>query len=201
MADPSVKLDGTPRKGPGGRRPKLTPELIERISECIRLGIMTQKQIAGEIRVPVKTYKAWLTRARNPKVRGMYRKLGDALRAAEAEAEAALLKIMDDQIKNPYVVRTEKTVTKLHDTYGNPVEKTVDEKISPPAIATVKWMLARRWPERWGERARLDVKTENPDSGGLPTIVVEIPPEHEVARQAIARSMGDGDPDEDSDRP
>lgn len=76
----------------------MTPQLIRDLSERIRAG--AYDHVAAEsLGIPYEVYRAWLARGRQPRSRGLYRRLYQAI--LQARAQARLLAEMDMRRRHP----------------------------------------------------------------------------------------------------
>lgn len=75
-----------PEKHPGGRPEKISPELVTEISNYVRMGnyVETAAAVAG---ITKDTLYRWLRKGANAKS-GIYKQFSDAVKRAQAEAEA-----------------------------------------------------------------------------------------------------------------
>ncbi|MYE03510.1 MAG: hypothetical protein F4Y00_00825, partial [Bacteroidetes bacterium SB0662_bin_6] len=169
-----VKMDGTPKKGVGGRAPKLTDNVIAAASTLIaeshyhpRVALVTAYRRLHPTEEPVKTNTArkWLLRAENPKARGVYGRLSRAVSESQDLSSAVLF---DELAKGrPDKVRkftregvdpqTGKTVTVFHE-----VKEFGRKPMSEQAILR---LLANRFPDEWSDRKHLDARIKtNPET-------------------------------------
>ena len=77
---------GAPQKSRGGRPPKLTPELQERICGALRAGNYMETA-AAYCGVTKDTLYDWLKKGADLKGKSIYRRFSDAVEKAQAEAE------------------------------------------------------------------------------------------------------------------
>lgn len=163
------KLDGSPKKGAGGRVPKLTDDLIRAAAKLIeefhyhpRVALVTayRRLNPGADSVKSDTARKWISRAANPKARGVYARLSRAVSEAEDLSSAKLFdeltKGRPDRVKKftreENDPQTEKTVTVHHE-----IKEFGRKPMSEQAILRV---LANRFPDQWSDRRHLDAKIE-----------------------------------------
>lgn len=141
-----------------GRKTKLTPLLQKTICDAICAGnyAETSAAYAGIVK---STYYHWLERGKSAKS-GIYKDFSDAIKKAEADAEAGRVMTVfsaamgGQQIANK---RITKTTTKPD---GSVVEESRNEvSFTPPIWTAAAWWLERKFPERWGRKDALTVKT------------------------------------------
>ena len=139
-----------------GRKTKLVRSMIHEIAPLVKL-CMTQKAIASEIGVSVRTYRRWIKRGVETQ-KGVEWELVCAVEKAEAGRDKAYLKV----IKNAALIG-QKPVTETFFEYS-PDGKLRSKRViktEPPDVATAKWVLERSNPAKWAERryTKIDMQT------------------------------------------
>jgi hypothetical protein len=119
-----------------GRKPKLTPEIINRIGEALRAGnyIETACDYAGVSR---SIFYAWLQEADKPRAKKLFLELKDTVESARAEAE----------IRN--VRRIQVAAEGIKDKNG--------EYIVNPSWQASAWWLERSHSKKWGRQQKVEL--------------------------------------------
>lgn len=144
-------LDGKPAKSLQGRPTKLTHEVAKMIGEFIEAG-MKADQISHLVGVKKRTYANWLTKARKLDSRGIYRFLGETIKDAEEKCELALVKSIKTRATQPY----EDVITEVVELPDGKIRKKITRRTIPPDMSTAKWLLSRRFPERWADQTKVE---------------------------------------------
>ena len=191
-----VKLDGTPKKTSAGRKPKLTKEIVDIIGEQVEKGMYADR-VSHVIGVKYQTYANWLTKARKPNARGIYGYLGKVILDAEQKSETALIEAARKRALEPYEeVVTE--VTKLPD--GTNIQK-IRKKTIQPDMSTIKWLLSRRFPKRWGEKLEHDIKQHISTESDREVLVTVMPEPDEELKKILDSSTLDHNASDDYSSP
>ena len=188
-----VKMDGIPAKSNAGRPSKLSPAMIQKIADCVELGLHAE-QASYCVGVKYSTYTKWLHRARKPTARGIYGNLGEALVEAEQKCEEAIIKSINERIKQPYVKKTVRKESMQRDDKGRMVKVVLVEEHLPPDMASAKWLLSRRFPERWEDRQKLEIDQKNQTMPVQQVLVTVTPEPDEGTQNLLAGLQEDGTP-------
>lgn len=138
---------------PKGACPKLTNELIEKITVLIRKGSYVETAVAF-CGISKDTFYRWLRQGAQEEA-GIYRKLSDAIWVAQAESEIRDLEIIDKAAYGtPDKLASDEHGNLILDSKGNPV---VTEYGLPPNWKASAWRLERKSPARWGKKVSLDL--------------------------------------------
>ena len=146
-----TNLDGTPSKTSAGRPTKLTKELVDIIGSMVEKGLSAER-VSYVLGVKKRTYVRWLDKSRSPKVRGIYGYLRQVVDEAEQRCEAALVEAIRERALLPY----EDVVSEVVELPDGSQRKKVTRRMLPPDMATAKWFLTRRFPDRWADRAKIE---------------------------------------------
>lgn len=136
---------------PKDSSPKLTEELIEKISEALKMGSYVETAVAY-CGISKDTFYRWLRMAVKDDADGMYRKLSDAIQRSWAEAEMRDLEVLNKAaLGSPDRLEVDENGNVVIDSDGFPV---VAEYGLAPNWRVSAWRLERKFPERWGRKAR-----------------------------------------------
>ena len=154
-ADNSVNFKIPPNMA--GRKTKLTPERQEKILRCVRAG-MSYKDAAQSAGITPETLCRWLARGKVES--GLFHEFYESVRKALVHFELVHL----DNIERSALGETkiiQQTVKykggeilngQLKD--GKVKSAEIVSKFRPPKAEASMWLLARRFPERWGPQAK-----------------------------------------------
>lgn len=144
-------------KKPGGRPSGLTQEVHDRIVAAVRAGnfFETACRFAG---VAEQTGREWLARGLgNHSSRGngpAYAAFADAVKKAEADAEAEKLLTIHKAAKGGTEVKTK--VTTKYNPDGSVREVVEEKQLQSPEWTAAAWYLERKHPARWGRKTVQD---------------------------------------------
>lgn len=144
-------------KNKGGRPPKLTRELIDKICNGVRLGF-TFKDAAMFAGVPERTFYDWKVQAEREGASPLFKSFLHELKLAMVQGEAVLLKRIHDASSGGQTVTETRT---LRDKKGDIIEETVATKTTPPLWTAAAWILERRHPDKWGRHIQSPAATED----------------------------------------
>ena len=149
----------TPRRG--GRPPKLTAELQQRILLAVRAGVGLEAsfRLAG---IGARTGHEWVRRGEgtDPRRRTtpLFAQFAQSLKKAQAEDEAARIARINAAGRGGAVIYSRTVTTKQGETI-------TETRTTPPQWQADAWYLERKYPERWALRARLE--HSGPDGGPI----------------------------------
>lgn len=129
-----------------GRKTKLTKKVQEQICTFIRMGL-TQEIAARAAGINPDTFYKWKSRGEKAKS-GVHKEFSEALELAQAEAEMLHLKNLDELAHGGRQYTEVKIET---DKEENVTKRTETTKVLLPEGKYSQWILARRFPERWGD--------------------------------------------------
>ncbi len=142
----------------GGRKTKLTTELLNKLMGGIRLG-MTYKDAAGLAGISESTFYNWKEKAEKAKS-GKFKAFLESLKKANYEAQAIALKKISEGIRGG----TEYTeIKRIKNEKGVVVEEHETVKKSIQGWHCAAWLLERRFPELWGRKDRVPEKEAKVD--------------------------------------
>ena len=130
-----------------GRKTKLTPKVQDKICEYIRLG-MTYEIAARVAGICRQTLWDWQARGEKAKS-GVYREFFNALEVAEADAELLHVKNLTELALGGRKYREYKHKRNK----DGSSERTIITKVLLPDAESSKWILGRRFKQRWGNEA------------------------------------------------
>jgi hypothetical protein len=115
-----------------GRKTKLTPELLDRLSQALAAGnyVETACAYAG---ISHSVFYHWLMEAKKPDAKKIYLEFLDTIERARAAAEIRNLSIVQNAAS------------------GDP------EKDKDPDWRAATWFLERAYPKKWGRHERLEL--------------------------------------------
>lgn len=139
------------RKGIGGRRSKLTPELSAQICAFVRDGLpeSTASELCG---VSHDTVMEWLQRARGNSdrpARPEHVQFAQDLRQAIAASEQQLIGVIHKAATGYFVKKVERTTSEKD---GTVVKRTREKRVDWTAAA---WLLERRFAHRYSPKAEI----------------------------------------------
>ena len=155
-----------------GRHTKLTPEVQQRVVEAIQAGNY-KETAAATSGINVATLYRWMEKGQKAKS-GAFREFCDAVKGAEAEAEAVALSVIKKAANGYAVVKVKTMIDEDGNAHGR--EESRSSEFSWQAAA---WYLERAHPSRW---RRKDSREHTGKDGG--------PIEHTIS---VAELLSDND--------
>ena len=154
-ADNSVNFKIPPNMA--GRKTKLTPERQEKILRCVRAG-MIYKDAAQSAGITPETLCRWLARGKVES--GLFHEFYESIQKALAHFELVHLENIERSAlgESKIIQQTVKYKGgeilngRLKD--GKVKSAEIVSKFRPPNCEASMWLLARRFPERWGPQAK-----------------------------------------------
>lgn len=139
---------------PKGSSPKLTEDLIEEISLLLRRGSYIETAVAA-CGISKDTFYRWLKDGKNESSDSLQKKLSDAVMKSLADAEVRDLEVIDKAaLGTPDKIATDSEGNLILDANRNPV---IEEYGLPPNWRVSAWRLERRFPDRWGRKAKIEM--------------------------------------------
>lgn len=143
---------------PKGSAPKLTKELIEKISRAVRNGAYVETAVAY-CGISKDTFYRWLRMAANDNEKGLYKSLSYAIERAWAEAEMKDVEAITRAVEGfPDQLAVDENGKVIIDAKGYPV---VAQYGLPPNWKAAAWRLERKFPDRWGRRSKVDLEANS----------------------------------------
>ena len=167
-----------------GRKTKLTPERQEKILKCVRAG-MTYKAAAESAGIALETLCRWIARGKVES--GLFHEFYESVQEALADFEWVHLKNIERSALGESKI-TRQTVKykggeilngQLKD--GKVKYATTATKSRPRNWKRSAWLLARRFPDRWGPRAKREAH-EGEARDRQPTVICLLPDNGRVRR-------------------
>lgn len=147
-----------------GRQTKLTPEITKRVCEYILQGNSYEvaAQLAG---ISERSFHRWKARGQKEKS-GRYWQFWQEVSDAIAKSEAIHVQnVLKAATQSKFLTET----THIERSDGTEETRTVRKEILPDWGAS-KWMLSKRFPERWGTKKAIELSTE--DGKPLPIQII-----------------------------
>ena len=167
-----------------GRKTKLTPERQEKILKCVRAG-MTYKAAAESAGIALETLCRWIARGKVES--GLFHEFYESVQEALADFEWVHLK----NIERSALGESKLTRQTLRYEVGEILNGQLkDGKVKYATTATKSrprnwkrsaWLLARRFPDRWGPRAK-GAAHEGEARDRQPTVIWLLPDNGRVRR-------------------
>ena len=162
-----------------GRKTKLTPEVMDIVVQGVRLG-MSFKDSARKAGICEGSFHSYMAKGREGKK--PYAEFLQRVESAIQENKQYQLALMFQHAKGGF--ESKKTTIKK-DVNGNVIEEVVTIEHTLPSLNASKWLLERRFPEEFGNRANVEVS----NAEGNP---------FKVSLFGAILGMGDGEQEEES---
>ncbi len=137
-----------------GKNTKFTPELGALLVAEARLGTFVSV-MARLIGVESRTVKAWVERGQRPNAPPEERAFADAFMCADAEWEKEKVALINAAAR-PAVLRSTTEVTTTNER-GSETRYTVEHKMIPGDHRAAQWLLSKKYPKRYGDRATAEL--------------------------------------------
>ncbi len=154
-ADNSVNFKIPPNMA--GRKTKLTPERQEKILRCVRAG-MSYKDATQSAGITPETLCRWLARGKVES--GLFHEFYESVRKALVHFELVHLENIDRSALEESKIIQQTVKYKGGEILNGQLKDgkvkyaTIVSKFRPPNCEASMWLLARRFPERWGPQAK-----------------------------------------------
>ena len=165
-----------------GRATKLNPERQEKILTCVRAG-MSYRAAAQFAGIAPETLCRWVARGEKAES-GLFHEFFESVQAAQAHFALALFQNIERNATEVTKITRQTVKYKGGEIVngqlkgGKVARIKIVTKTLPPKPEAAKWLLERRFPEKWGPRAKGDaherearsrepiVVLYTPDNGG-----------------------------------
>jgi hypothetical protein len=147
-----------------GRKTKLTPEIAKKIIQALQGGA-TRRVAIGTVSISEQTFYNWLARGERA-ARGRFFEFFEAVSRAEAAAALRNITIIQKCAMGGEVIKRI-TLTRPDGT------QEVTEVKSQPNNSAAQWWLARRFPEDWAEKSRIEHTAPNGPIAQTNYIIIE----------------------------
>lgn len=142
---------------PKGSSPKLTKEIIEKITTAMRNGAYVETAVAY-CGISKDSFYRWLRMANTDSENGLYRALSYAIERAWAEAEMKDVEAITKAVEgSPDQLAIDENGRVITDAHGYPV---VAQYGLPPNWRAAAWRLERKFPDKWGRKTKVEIDSK-----------------------------------------